>query len=69
MRSFKLYGFANSEWTDLSSFVDRDLSIPIWTRNNNGTPTAEGFKFGLVDTVPSSILLNLERVKLYETGN
>ncbi len=63
MRSFKLYGYANSIWNDLTSFVDRDISIPIWTRNKNGTPTTEGFKFGLVDTVSQSILQNIIRIK------
>lgn len=63
MRNFKLYGYANSSWHDLTSYADREITFPIWTRNKNGTPTAEGFKFGFIDTVSLSILQNLTRVK------
>jgi hypothetical protein len=69
LRNFKLYGYANSTWYDLSSYVDRDITVPVWTRNKNGTPTAEGFQFGLVDTVSLSILQNLTRVKFSVDNN
>jgi len=61
-------GVNPSYWTSLSSSVVNDISIPVWTRNNNGTPTAEGFKLNIVDIIDSHILLYMKRIKFLIDG-
>ncbi|MEW6506405.1 MAG: hypothetical protein AB1432_01535 [Bacteroidota bacterium] len=73
MRAFDLQGYIDNGtnsgyWTSLASAVANDIVIPWWTRNDNGTPTAEGFNLELVDTIDSNKLLYLKRVKFYIDG-
>lgn len=73
MRTFDLQGYIDNGtnsayWTSLASTIANDITIPWWTRNDDGTPTAEGFNLELVDTLNSNVLLYLKRVKFFIDG-